>query len=89
MELTCPTPYTTTSPTAGFVTTAHDDASATLLCMVNPTNPTGDYLKVDAIKAYIEQNAAPGACQVRLDLLSQMGARRLGYVCSALTRRVT
>lgn len=30
--------------------------------MVNPTNPTGDYLEVGAIKAYIEANAAPGAC---------------------------
>lgn len=48
------------TPLAGFTTTAHDDASATLLCLVNPTNPTGDYLTVEAMKSYIEANAQPG-----------------------------
>lgn len=42
------------------MTTGADDAGATLLCMVNPTNPTGDYLTVEAAKAYIEGAVQPG-----------------------------
>ena len=34
---------------AGFVTTGAEDATAKLLCMVNHTNPTGDYMNVEAV----------------------------------------
>lgn len=43
--------------TAGFTTAPRTDRSATLMCLVNPTNPTGDYWNVDEMKAYLE-----GAC---------------------------
>jgi len=36
-------------------TLKYNDRSATLTCMVNPTNPTGDYLSVEEMKAYIEK----------------------------------
>lgn len=37
------------------------DKSARLTCMVNPTNPTGDYLNVDEMKAFIETNCGDGS----------------------------
>lgn len=30
-------------------------------CIVNPTNPTGDYMSVDALKSYIERNTSDGS----------------------------
>ena len=50
---------------AGFATTGADDAGATLMCMVNPTNPTGDYMTVETIKAYIESASQPGMGRYR------------------------
>lgn len=35
---------------AGFTTTSADDKGAKLMCMVNPTNPTGDYMDVDQVR---------------------------------------
>ncbi|TFJ82504.1 hypothetical protein NSK_006183 [Nannochloropsis salina CCMP1776] len=52
--------YERSAKAAGFTTTDASDASASLLCMVNPTNPTGDYMSVEAMKAYIEGTSAPG-----------------------------
>jgi histidinol-phosphate/aromatic aminotransferase/cobyric acid decarboxylase-like protein len=36
-------------------TLAWDDKNAALTCLVNPTNPTGDYLNVEEMKQYIEK----------------------------------
>ncbi len=33
-----------------------NDRDASLVCIVNPTNPTGDYWNVNEIKDYIEKN---------------------------------
>ena len=41
--------------------TTWDDRSATLTCMVNPTNPTGDYLNIEEMKAYIETTCGDGS----------------------------
>lgn len=41
----------------GFTTAPRTDRSATLMCLVNPTNPTGDYWDVEEMKTYLE-----GAC---------------------------
>lgn len=38
-----------------------DDKSARLTCMVNPTNPTGDYLPIEEMKKYIETNCGNGS----------------------------
>ncbi|OQR91323.1 hypothetical protein ACHHYP_04778 [Achlya hypogyna] len=37
-------------------TLAWNDPAAVLTCLVNPTNPTGDYMPVEEMKAYIETN---------------------------------
>lgn len=46
--------YERSSNADGRETLSSDDKSATLTCMVNPTNPTGDYLTVEQMKEYIE-----------------------------------
>jgi histidinol-phosphate/aromatic aminotransferase/cobyric acid decarboxylase-like protein len=38
-----------------------NDKSARLTCMVNPTNPTGDYLNITEMKAFIETNCGDGS----------------------------
>jgi hypothetical protein len=38
------------SVAAGFTTTSADDKGAKLMCMVNPTNPTGDYMDVEQVR---------------------------------------
>ena len=43
---------------------ADDTANAAVTCMVNPCNPTGDYMPVDEIKQYLEANTAPGSLVV-------------------------
>lgn len=40
---------------------AWNDKSARLTCMVNPTNPTGDYLPVAEMKKFIEDNCGDGS----------------------------
>ena len=40
---------------------AWNDPSAALMCLVNPTNPTGDYLDCATMRTYIEANAADGS----------------------------
>eukprot|EP00611_Tribonema_gayanum_P006573 TRINITY_DN15846_c0_g1_i1.p1 TRINITY_DN15846_c0_g1~~TRINITY_DN15846_c0_g1_i1.p1 ORF type:complete len:405 (-),score=121.84 TRINITY_DN15846_c0_g1_i1:77-1180(-) len=52
--------YARSAQAAGFTTTDATDCSATLLCMVNPTNPTGDYWPVEQAKKYIEETCARG-----------------------------
>ncbi|CAM9237264.1 unnamed protein product [Phaeothamnion confervicola] len=52
--------YERSALAAGFATAPHDDGGATLLCMVNPTNPTGDYWTVPEMRRYIETSCAPG-----------------------------
>lgn len=46
--------YERASEANGRATLSHDDPHAVLTCIVNPTNPTGDYLTIDAMKQYIE-----------------------------------
>ena len=41
-----------------------NDRSARLTCMVNPTNPTGDYLSVNEMKKFIETNCGNGSVVV-------------------------
>ena len=38
-----------------------NDKQARLTCMVNPTNPTGDYLTITEMKSYIETNCGDGS----------------------------
>ncbi|CAM9677941.1 unnamed protein product, partial [Heterosigma akashiwo] len=52
--------YQRSAQAAGFETTGHDDRSAKLMCIVNPTNPTGDYWNKAEAKAYIEEQCEPG-----------------------------
>lgn len=47
-------------PSIGFTTAASTDRSATLMCLVNPTNPTGDYWGVEEMKAFIERGCDSG-----------------------------
>jgi len=58
--------YERSAVACGYKTLAADDPSATLLCMVNPCNPTGEYIPLDDVKSYIEKNCADG-CTVMMD----------------------
>eukprot|EP00742_Colponemidia_sp_Colp-10_P002374 GILJ01002531.1.p1 GENE.GILJ01002531.1~~GILJ01002531.1.p1 ORF type:complete len:399 (+),score=61.28 GILJ01002531.1:71-1267(+) len=40
---------------------AKDDRSAALTCIVNPCNPTGDYMNLPTIQNYIETNCGPNS----------------------------
>ncbi|TMW69630.1 hypothetical protein Poli38472_001786 [Pythium oligandrum] len=46
--------YERSSKADGRETLAWDDRNAALTCLVNPTNPTGDYMEVEEMKKYIE-----------------------------------
>ncbi|KAG3108051.1 hypothetical protein PI124_g11629 [Phytophthora idaei] len=48
--------YERSSKADGRETLAWNDPKAALTCLVNPTNPTGDYMNVDKMKSYIETN---------------------------------
>lgn len=48
--------YERSSTADGRETLAWNDPKAVLTCMVNPTNPTGDYMQVEEMKKYIETN---------------------------------
>eukprot|EP00904_Undaria_pinnatifida_P008472 jgi/Undpi1/4755/HiC_scaffold_18.g08108.m1 len=52
--------YARSALAAGFATAPSTDRSATLLCLVNPTNPTGDYWGVEEMKAFIEGGCDAG-----------------------------
>lgn len=54
---TRPAPYVLTT---GFTTAPATDRSATLMCLVNPTNPTGDYWGIQEMKAFIEEGCDAG-----------------------------
>jgi histidinol-phosphate/aromatic aminotransferase/cobyric acid decarboxylase-like protein len=43
-----------------------DVGDAAILCLVNPTNPTGDFMERAEIEAWISENASPG-CWVVVD----------------------
>lgn len=45
---------------AGRVETT-DPQEASIICLVNPNNPTGDFLERDDMQAWISNNAAPGS----------------------------
>ena len=44
-----------------FKKVSWNDKSARLTCMVNPTNPTGDYLEIEEMKTFIETNCGDGS----------------------------
>jgi len=52
--------YERSARAAGLCDSSPDDRSAKLICIVNPTNPTGNYMGVEEVKAHIEQIADPG-----------------------------
>ncbi|CAM9677355.1 unnamed protein product, partial [Ectocarpus sp. 13 AM-2016] len=52
--------YARSALAAGFTTAAATDRSATLMCLVNPTNPTGDYWGVEEMKEFIEGGCDSG-----------------------------
>lgn len=52
--------YARSALAAGFTTAPTTDRSATLMCMVNPTNPTGDYWGIEKMKAFIEGGCDAG-----------------------------
>lgn len=52
--------YARSALAAGFNTAPPGDRSATLLCMVNPTNPTGEYWNIKEMKQFIETNCDRG-----------------------------
>eukprot|EP00667_Euglena_gracilis_P012421 EG_transcript_12756 len=53
--------YERSAAACGYKILRQDDPTpATLTCIVNPCNPTGDYLHVEEIKAWIEKNCADG-----------------------------
>jgi len=54
--------YKRSSEAAGFVRTSADDDSGNLMCLVNPTNPTGDYMRIHALKNYIKKRCRRGTC---------------------------
>ncbi|CAM9566862.1 unnamed protein product [Chrysoparadoxa australica] len=51
--------YQRSAEAAGFSEVSSDDRGASLMCLVNPTNPTGDYWSVPEVKAHIETTCAP------------------------------
>jgi len=55
----------TQDSTTGSV--AQDSAPGSVLALVNPNNPTGDYMPVDEIKAYIEDQDLPPNSAVIVD----------------------
>jgi len=52
--------YKRSAEASGFVRTSADDDSANLMCLVNPTNPTGDYMRIEALKSYIQKRCRRG-----------------------------
>jgi len=56
--------YKRSAEASGFLRTSADDNTANLMCLVNPTNPTGDYWHVEVIKSYIEKNSKNGSCVI-------------------------
>jgi len=53
--------YMRSAEAAGYNQIDRNDNSADLTCIVNPCNPTGDYLKLDEIKTFIETNVKEGS----------------------------
>jgi len=53
--------YKRSAEASGFVRTSADDDSARLMFLVNPTNPTGDYMRIEELKSYIKQRCRRGS----------------------------
>ena len=53
--------YERSAEAAGNVQLDYTDKRALLTCAVNPNNPTGEYMPVDEMKAWIEENCADGS----------------------------
>lgn len=53
--------YERSADAAGYIVTSHDDSSAAVTCFVNPNNPTGDYLRIEELKAAVESQCANGS----------------------------
>ena len=51
---------------------AHAQEPPALFCLVNPTNPTGEYMSVETIKQVIERECRDGPCTVIVDESMQM-----------------
>mmetsp|Transcript_12632 Transcript_12632/g.16431 ORF Transcript_12632/g.16431 Transcript_12632/m.16431 type:complete len:392 (-) Transcript_12632:382-1557(-) len=52
--------YQRSAQAAGFVTAPADDREAKLMCIVNPTNPTGDYWNKSKMMKYLEDSCEAG-----------------------------
>eukprot|EP00288_Rhodomonas_lens_P012910 CAMPEP_0177706930 /NCGR_PEP_ID=MMETSP0484_2-20121128/9483_1 /TAXON_ID=354590 /ORGANISM="Rhodomonas lens, Strain RHODO" /LENGTH=377 /DNA_ID=CAMNT_0019218415 /DNA_START=43 /DNA_END=1176 /DNA_ORIENTATION=+ len=50
--------YKRSAEAAGFTRTDASDRTASLMCLVNPSNPTGDYMPLDEMKDYLVTNCA-------------------------------
>jgi len=70
-QLTMYKEYQRASEAAGFTRCKWNDKSAKLLCLVNPTNPTGDYWNIQEMKTYIEEQC-PDNSAVLVDESMQM-----------------
>lgn len=52
--------YSRSATAAGFATHESDNHSGQLLCMVNPTNPTGDWWPLEEVQAFLEKTCSRG-----------------------------
>ena len=53
--------YERSATVNGFITSHARDPDAKLMCMVNPTNPTGDFMSLETIKSYLETTVSEGS----------------------------
>lgn len=56
--------YERSALAAGRWTVDWDDPEATLTCMVNPTNPTGDFWNLDTMQRYVEERCRAGSALI-------------------------
>mmetsp|Transcript_20649 Transcript_20649/g.32305 ORF Transcript_20649/g.32305 Transcript_20649/m.32305 type:complete len:382 (+) Transcript_20649:246-1391(+) len=56
--------YKRSAEAAGFSRTHAGDQDSSLLCLVNPTNPTGDYMTIDKLKDYLESTCKAGTAVI-------------------------
>ena len=53
--------YERSANAAGYVTVPPADERSNLTCLVNPCNPTGKYMPIEELKAYISDNVPDGS----------------------------
>eukprot|EP00931_Biecheleriopsis_adriatica_P076944 TRINITY_DN50600_c0_g1_i1.p1 TRINITY_DN50600_c0_g1~~TRINITY_DN50600_c0_g1_i1.p1 ORF type:complete len:398 (+),score=77.19 TRINITY_DN50600_c0_g1_i1:35-1228(+) len=53
--------YERSAEAAGNIQLDYTDKRALLTCIINPNNPTGEYIGVEALKRWIEENCAEGS----------------------------